>query len=251
MINIGNLSSSNTPNIPTNSWNDDIPNIDIGWDMDFSSLWINTEETNKSDEVVLMADTVIETPKVEINNEVTINTPITDTTSSIQNIAINIDTPESKTTEDTINTLIPTETTQTFSLLDNSAEDTTPVTITEPIVEATTLTTTSLIDIVPESAKEESIMAPIPETIPTVETTPTNNISPLSSLNLGHQKNTQDNTNHEPLSVRIAAFLKELEELKSNDEVTRAKLEQELIQIREDEKKINDAINLLNNIKNI
>ncbi len=77
-------------------------------------------------------------------------------------------------------------------------------------------------------------------------------ISPIEVLDLNHTTPTEDIIkNHEPLAARISAFLKELQELKNSDEITRTKLEEELKQIQADEKKIDDTIILLNNIKNV
>jgi hypothetical protein len=255
MINIGDLSSPNTPNIATNSWTDDIPNIDIGWDMDFSSLWVSFDQPIEQTEAVATITETIEIPKIENNTENTTTTTIIENNTPSLIIDTGIDLSESNVIEEdstTVESTIvgTTESNPTFSLLDNNIADITPiVSIPETIVETPT-ENTSLVDIVSEDIKEGTPTNSISEITPVIETT-TSGTSPLSSLNLGYQKNNQENSNHEPLSVRIGAFLKELEELKSNDEVTRAKLEQELVQIREDEKKINDAINLLNNIKNI
>ena len=77
-------------------------------------------------------------------------------------------------------------------------------------------------------------------------------LSPIEILDLSQNTSTEEGSkNHESLAERISAFLKELQDLKSNDEAAKVKLEEELKQIQSDEKKIDETITLLNKIKNV
>jgi hypothetical protein len=128
--------------------------------------------------------------------------------------------------ETTIPSITPTSDTESITLLDT--------TIPEISLISTDITT-------------ENQTPPIE-----IKSEETTTISPIEVLDLNRSSPTDEiSKNHEPLAARISAFLKELQDLKKSDEETRIKLAEELKQIEADEKKINDTITLLNNIKNV
>ena len=158
-----------------------------------------------------------------------------------------------------------------FFSMPETTETSTPatesdITMNEVTTPEITITETTIIDeqSLPETTAEDSILPTETATFSIIDT-PTaitetsidsteNEIaeSPIEALELNQTTPTETSTkNHEPLSERISAFLKELQELKQNDEAAKVKLEEELKQIQEDEKKINDTITLLNKIKNV